>query len=171
MKIVIINGSAGVGKDTFVQICQKEYSKGQIENISTVDLIKTAAKILGWNEVKDERGRKFLSDLKDLACNYSNLSSEYLKKKIKDYKKLENTKYRVDIIFYHCREPEEIDKLKEEFSATTLLIKNNRIKQVESNHADKNVENYKYDYIIENNSGILDLTRKAVDFLHNVGVL
>lgn len=126
---------------------------------------------MGWNEIKDERGRRFLSDLKDIACEYSDLSSEYLKKKIKDYKKLENTKYKVDIIFYHCREPEEINRLKEEFSAITLLVKNNRIKPIESNHADRNVEDYDYDYIIENNSGILDLTRKAINFLHEIGVL
>lgn len=166
MKIVLINGGGGVGKDTFVQICQKEHLKGKIWNISTVDLIKEAAKILGWDGEKDEKGRKFLSDLKDLATSYSDLSFLYVSKKVSIAKE-EN----VDVIFVHCREPEEIARLKEQFNAITLLIKNNRVKSIESNHADKNIENYNYDYVIENNDSLLDLTKKAMKFLQDIGVL
>ena len=61
-EIVVINGSVGVGKDTFVQFCA-EYAP--IMNISSVDKVKEAAKVLaGWNGEKDEKSRKFLSDLK-----------------------------------------------------------------------------------------------------------
>ena len=46
-EIVVINGSGGVGKDTFVQFCG-EYTP--IMNISSVDKVKEAAKVLaGWN--------------------------------------------------------------------------------------------------------------------------
>ena len=63
-EIVVINGSGGVGKDTFVQFCN-EYTP--IMNISSVDKVKEAAKVLaGWNGEKDEKSRKFLSDLKEL---------------------------------------------------------------------------------------------------------
>ena len=57
------------------------------------------------------------------------------------------------------------------FNANTLLIKNKRVRPIESNHADRNVENFFYDFTIDNNKGILELTRKAADFLHEIGVL
>ena len=42
----------GSGKDTFVEFCAK-YAK--VMNISSVDKVKEAAKILvGWDEIKDE---------------------------------------------------------------------------------------------------------------------
>lgn len=171
MKIILINGFAQSGKDTFVQLCQKELRYGTIENISTVDLIKKAAFLLGWNGVKDDKGRKFLSDLKDTANLYSDLSSKYIKETIENSIKLNKTKYETKAIFVHAREPEEIDKLKKEFNAITLLIRNNRIEPVISNHADRNVENYKYDYIVNNNGSILDLTKEAVKFMKEVGIL
>lgn len=167
MKVALINGNGGVGKDTFIQICQKEYSKDKIWNISTVDLVKEAAKILGWNGEKDERSRKFLSDLKDLSEDYSNLSEKYISKVIEEAK----TTQKVEVIFVHVREPEQIKKLKEEFNAVTLLIKNNRVKQIETNHADKDVENFNYNFVIENNGSIIELTEKAVKFLKEIGVL
>ena len=167
MKIILINGAGGVGKDTFVQICQKEYLKGHIWNISTVDLVKEAAKIMGWTGEKDEKSRKFLSDLKDLATQYSDLSANYIRQK-----KLEaEGDGNVDAIFVHCREPEELERLSEEFNAITLLIKNNRVKPIESNHADRDIEQYKYDFVIENNEGLLELTKKAADFIKEIRVL
>ena len=166
MKIILINGTGGVGKDTFVEICQRMMDKDKILNISTVDLIKQAAKILGWNEQKDEKGRKFLSNLKDLATEYSDLSVSYISKTI-----LQAQEDGTEAIFVHCREPEELARLKERFDAITLLIKNNRVKPIESNHADRDIEQYEYDFVIENNEGLLELTKKAADFIKEIGVL
>lgn len=140
--------------------------KDKILNISTVDLIKQAAKILGWNEQKDEKGRKFLSNLKDLATEYSDLSVSYISKTI-----LQAQEDGTEAIFVHCREPEELARLKERFDAITLLIKNNRVKPIESNHADRDIEQYEYDFVIENNEGLLELTKKAADFIKEIGVL
>lgn len=140
--------------------------KDKILNISTVDLVKQAAKILGWDGQKDEKGRKFLSDLKDLATGYSDLSVSYISGTI-----LQAQEDRAEIIFVHCREPQELTQLKERFDAVTLLIKNNRVKPIESNHADRDIEKYEYDFTIDNNEGILELTKKAALFLEEVGVL
>ena len=140
--------------------------KDKILNISTVDLVKQAAKILGWDGQKDEKSRKFLSDLKDLATEYSDLSVSYISGTI-----LQAQEDRSEVIFVHCREPKELAQLKERFDAVTLLIKNNRVKPIESNHADRDIEKYEYDFIIDNNEGILELTKKAALFLEEVGVL
>ena len=55
MKIAIINGSAGVGKDTFVKYVKESYTLGTIVNVSTIDDVKRAARILGWDGIKDEK--------------------------------------------------------------------------------------------------------------------
>jgi hypothetical protein len=61
------------------------------------------------------------------------------------------------ILFIHCREPEEIKRLVDDFKCSTLLITNNNITQVESNHADANVNNYNYDFVIHNDGTLEDL--------------
>jgi len=57
-KVLIINGMGGAGKDTFVNFL-KEFIPTL--HISIVDNVKQLAKSLGWNEKKDERGRKLSS--------------------------------------------------------------------------------------------------------------
>ena len=70
-KIVVINGSGGSGKTTFVSMVKKYAS---VCEISSVERIKQAATLLGWNGDKTEKDRKFLSDLKFLSSAYNNLS-------------------------------------------------------------------------------------------------
>ena len=75
MKILIINGPPGAGKDCFVN-CIKSHSylsEYFVYNFSTVDRIKAIAEQCGWDGYKDEKGRQLLSDLKDAFTNYNNL--------------------------------------------------------------------------------------------------
>ena len=52
-KIIIINGGAGVGKDTFVRLCQN--IDPTIQNLSSVDYIREVAHELGWSGEKTIR--------------------------------------------------------------------------------------------------------------------
>jgi len=70
-----------------------------------------------------------------------------------------------DYIFVDCREPLEIAKLVKEFDATTVLIKRGGIEQFD-NMADRNVEDYAYDWEIINYS--LERLRKSAKTLINV---
>lgn len=63
-KVIVINGMGGVGKSTFISLCH-EIDPRVIET-STVDFVKEIALQAGWDGVKDEDGRRFLSDLKTL---------------------------------------------------------------------------------------------------------
>ena len=70
------------------------------------------------------------------------------------------------VLFVDVREPKEIQRLKEMYGATTLLIRRASAESEEtSNHADSDVFEYQYDVIIENNGTIDELREKAVDFL------
>ena len=74
--VVIINGTGGVGKDTFIDFCGEIV---KIMNVSAVDKVKEAAKILvGWNGEKDEISRKLLSELKRLSIDYNDAPTKYI---------------------------------------------------------------------------------------------
>ena len=132
-EIVVINGSGGVGKDTFVQFCG-EYVP--IMNISSVDKVKEAAKVLaGWNGEKDEKSRKFLSDLKELGIEYNDAPFKYISNMAEEFKKSDK-----QIMFVHVRESEEIEKCKKCLNAKTLLITNKNVAAINTNISDRDVD-------------------------------
>lgn len=160
-KFYIINGYGGSGKDEFVSSISPYLTREHLSvvNLSTIDPIKTAAISLGWTGEKDNQSRKFLSDLKDLATKTYDTSYRYVLHMIQ-YVNSSNAVY-----FIHCREPEEIDRLVNTLGARTIYIDaSKRVPKVISNHADKNVENYHYNYYIDNNGTIEELEAKAKDF-------
>ena len=159
-KVIIINGSAGVGKDTFSSICSK-YCK--VMNYSSVDKVKELAKYCGWDGNKDEKGRAFLSDLKIALTNYNDLPFECMKSKVEEFNSSD-----YNLLFLHIREPEEIARAANEFNAVTLLIKNERVEHITSNMADANVFDFKYDCTIANNSSLEQLDGLAKWFINQL---
>lgn len=157
-KLFIINGSGGVGKDTFVELVS-EYSG--VVNISSVAEVKKFATMMGWNGDKDEKSRKFLSDLKSLLVDYNDRPFTYMKRCVTDFL---NDKVN-EFCFLHIREPEEIQRAKEEFNATTILITRSTIEQVKGNHSDEDVLKYTYDIHIKNDSSIDYLKAVARKFV------
>ena len=72
------------------------------------------------------------------------------------------------VVFIMCREPKEIERFKK-FGAKSILIRRPAVEcEQQSNHADKEVLNHKYDYIIENDGTLKDLQKKAKEFLKNL---
>jgi dephospho-CoA kinase len=159
-KICVISGHNGVGKDTFVNFIKDNCPFHTIINVSTIDCVKAAARKLGWDGIKDEKGRLFLSELKYFANQYYPISLNTV------YEAIDENP-RASCIFVHCREPKEIDKIKEEFDAITVLVKNDNIAAAK-NFSDQHVEDYKYDYIIDNNGSLYDLERTAKEFITRV---
>jgi hypothetical protein len=75
------------------------------------------------------------------------------------------------VIFIHCREPKEIQRLKETFNAVTVLVRRELVEKYEqSNGADSGVFDYKYDVTIDNNGDIPELHAKACLFLADLGL-
>ena len=141
-QIVIINGTGGSGKDTFVEFCS---NYGKVMNFSSVDKVKEIAQAIGWDGKKTEKARKFLSDLKRLTTEFNDMSFNSIKDAVA---KFQNSDY--EILFIHIREPEEIERAANTFNAKTLLVKRIGLTNISSNYSDANVEKYEYDFIIEN---------------------
>lgn len=161
--VVIVNGTGGSGKDTFVKYCSDYLDSFNINsvNLSTVDKIYKVAEILGWDGEKDNKSRKFLSDLKDIWSEYNDGPFNYILNKVNE---IDEITYNFFVVFVHSREPYEIEEFKNYYKdlCTTVLIRRNGI-YVDSNHADSNVENYNYDLYIENNS-LDQLKESAIQF-------
>jgi hypothetical protein len=158
---VIINGAARSGKDSFVEFCKEIPKSYNIYRISSVDRIYEAAGLLGWGGQKDEKGRQFLSDLKDMSTKNYDGPEQYMLGQIKTFVK-------PFVAFYMIREPEEIQKFKKQISNfCTLLINRPNLKQY-LNHADANVEKYIYDYIIYNDGSLEELKKQAKSYLRYI---
>ena len=155
--IVVINGTGECGKDTFIKLISK-YKR--VYNFSSIDKVKEIARIIGWDGTKDEKSRKFLSDLKNLTKEYNDMPYNCTKEAIEEFKNSD-----CEIMFIHIREPEEIKRIVDTFGAKTLFIKRENLNEITSNSSDGRVSKYKYDYSILNTT-LEEYEKKACEFIN-----
>lgn len=167
-KIIILNSKGGAGKDTFFKFC-KEILGDCTYHISTVDCVKDLAMELGWNGEKTLRDRRGLSNLKDLMTMWGDIPYQDVKSEISDiiYEWM-NGGEDFGVIFVDCREPDEIYRFNQELGAQSLLIVRDSLPTNYGNHADDDVFNYKYDYVIDNNGSLEDLKEAAKTFINEI---
>lgn len=172
IQIVAVNGYPESGKTTFEDLCIRELGHAWGTKTSTVEFIKTIATLMGWNGEKTPEARAFLSDLKDLASRSPWGDIPFLEVKNfcvkKDYElmRFDMEKSSTIYVFVDVREPENIQKFKEELGAITLFVKrNNPNGKIFTNHADANVEQFQYDFIIDNTGTLQDLKKIAKEFI------
>ena len=170
MKILIVNGSPKSGKDLF---CENAHNNcAFIYPISVVDRIKQIALFGGWDGNKDAKGRKLLSNLKDAFEEYNDLPHEYVLQFI------ENRTHVLDqldmigtdnaIFLVQSREPKDIQRWVDENGARTLLIHREGMDVSWGNHADDEVGDYQYDYMLFNSGTIEDWEAKTVKFINQL---
>lgn len=156
-KILIINGSGGCGKGEFVKSIKKQV---EVMQTSIIDAVKEITGVNG----KEEKDRLFLSTVKIAYEEYNDMPFQDMKTMVDDFHNEEYLK-DVPILTIDMREPHDIQRAVEEFGAITIYLSNNRVPRIYSNIADAGVENYDYDYYIENDGSIEDLVQKAKDLL------
>lgn len=160
---IVINGVGGCGKDTLVSILANHR---KVKNVSSITPVVDVAKYCGWDGVKTEKSRKFLSDLKRLLTDFNEYSLNYLLAEQDKFINDDN-----EFMFVHIREPEEIEKFvnHSKTKTYTLLItpREELQNKVYGNTSDDGV--YRYDYnLIFNNDQPLDITESIwLDFISN----
>ena len=144
--VIVINGAGGVGKDTLCDIAKEHF---RIKNVSSITPIKEIAALCGWDGGKDDKARKFLSDLKRLTVEYNDFPTLWLMERYSEFLSSDE-----EIMFVHIREGEEIEKFVKATGgiAKTLLVRaRERMKHHQyGNVSDDLVENYNYDYYFDN---------------------
>lgn len=184
VKVVVINGMPGSGKTTFEFICRDLCDHGipgfesnrrlVVDICSTIDFVKQIALECGWDGTKTPENRRFLSDLKDLLTHWNDIPYKRILERTTQLSAWASYNYLDWILFVDCREPAEIQKLKERLNATTVLIQREEVKHGEvSNHADADVFYYDYDLTIYNNSDIMHLedeAKKFIEYMKKEGV-
>jgi hypothetical protein len=139
----------------------------KIKNISSITPIKELATRTGWDGNKDDRARKFLSDLKRICVEYNDYPTVWAKGEYEKFLLSDE-----EIMFVHIREPEEIAKFVEatEGRAKTLLIRGGKrmSKANYGNVSDDGVENYSYDYYFVNENTLDAAERDFVALLHEI---
>ena len=159
-KVYITNGSAGNGKDSFAEFLGKYVP---VYKYSSIDLVKEMYESIGIDRNnKDEKKRKLYSDTKDMLTQYDDIPFKDIASIVADFK---NNKIEAEVLLIDIREPEEIARAEKTFGAETILVRRANAKKIDSNHADRNVENYVYDYIIENNGTLEQLEDVAYQFI------
>ena len=160
--VVIINGRGTSGKDT----CISFINSFKVMNVSSIDPIKEAATILGWNGVKTKKARKYLSDMKKLSVEFNDYPMNYIMKMYEKFMSLYNED---DVMCIHVREPEEIKKIKDNIPrAFTLLVKRDLVGEL-GNDSDDNVEDFEYDVEFENNGTMEEANvnfNKLINYLY-----
>lgn len=155
-KLFIVNGRPKAGKTEFEKLVSK-YIPTYIT--STITEVVAVVDDLHGKSEKNEIRRKLLSDIKQefVKTNIITLITEI---KVNEFYKSDKK-----IMFLDSREIKEIELFKYVFDFETIFIKNDRVPKVISNSSDANVENMKYDYIIDNNGTLAELEKKAKDFV------
>ena len=166
MKVFVVNGLPTSGKTTFEQLVVEEARKQNklVLITSIINIVKICANTLGWEGAKNAADRKFLSDLKDALEEWKDIPYLSL---LADYKIAKEA--GIDIMFIDAREPKDIERIKRDFNAKSILVHRDEVfGQEQSNHADSNVYETAYDYIIYNNADLQNLRNSAILFLESL---
>jgi len=181
MKILMISGKSGSGKDTFANIMREKLSNKKCITLHYADLVKYYLKqYYNWNGVKDEKGRTLLQQL----------GTNKVRAKFPDYwaetiaKFLAAIPNDFDCAFIpDARFPNEIEVVKQ-YNPDALSIRierydekgNNYINpaftQEQLNHpSETSLDDYEdFDYIVSN-SDLTELEDSAKAILIDIGLL
>lgn len=159
--LIVINGFAGSGKDTFCRYCGDYlYRKDKTTWIKhSSNFSKTVLYSMGWDGKKTPETRKLLADIVAFG--------EITGSNLKDLFRFVDKNEKLDIIFYHERNPKEIQKIVDYYKCSqnitvlTVFI-NRKVNEIEEDRW--NIRNFGYDVTIMNDETLEDLEKCAKYF-------
>lgn len=174
--IVIINGLGGSGKSTFcsqskASFINKVKSPSLSYELSTVDFVKEVATFCGWRGEKEPKDRAFLHDLKMALEEWNDIPNKKTQEIIEQFMELP---YENRLFFVNIRETKGIDSFKKwalnekKYKVFTVFVTNPNIISNEAKNVKDEMLDYDYDFVISNDGDILDLQKKADEFISNI---
>lgn len=173
MKIlIVINGYPKSGKSLMCKYINEILLTKNILSleVSYASLAKSIATSLGWNGEKTLEDRLFLSELTNITAKWKNLP---FMNNIEEINNGFNSKY--DCAMIHAREPKTIEDIKKYYSDNknvkvyTVYLERRAVKDEKfSNEADRGVENYDYDFYLNNNGTKESLFKTTEDWIEYI---
>jgi dephospho-CoA kinase len=170
MHVIILSGKARSGKDTTADIIAS--SPDFAYRTAFGDHLKNIALILGWNGVKDKRGRKFLQQLGDVIRAYN--PRYFIDKVIKDIQDRATFLPNDIVCITDCRYLNELQAIIDSFpNVTTIRIERNATSDLtdtqRAHQSETELDSYlNFDFLIQNNGTLNDLERKIKFILEEI---
>jgi len=157
-QLIVLSGESGSGKDTLAE--QVLSYKSNFQLYAFANPLKDMAIEVGWNGIKDERGRTFLQSLGDVIRSYN--SSYFIDKAKQVWQIAKNN--NLSLIITDCRKIDEADWTIQQGG---LLIRIERphnpsgLKGEQKKHnTERELDNYKFPFKIINDGTIEELVDK-----------
>lgn len=157
MKIYMIAGKAGAGKNTTANYIKEYYEQNGKKTVIT-EMSKYlklyAEEIVGWDRKRETKPRTFLQSVGDFVRKEAFTDTFFIDRILEDMKVYE--KFADIVIIADVRYPMEIDAIKNNYDAIIIDVVNEfseyDLKPNEKKHASENALNSydKFDYIIHN---------------------
>jgi hypothetical protein len=170
-QLIIINGYAGAGKDTFVHMVKDRLNEDGVGvfNLSSITPVwELLRDHLGINmDQKTAKERKLAADVKAALDDYDFTATRMVMNKA--YNEL--LYFKKAVAFIHMREPRAIKFCKENYTAfplATLFIDRPQPRLTVGNVADDSVGAYTYDHYVDNDGSLEDLAIKAKAFVQKL---
>lgn len=166
MTLILINGYAGAGKDTFVRFFT-EFMNGRGKrtvNLSSITPVWDMLKNQGIDmDCKGPEERKLAAEVKAALDNYNFYATQLVLQKA-----VVATVTNADYVFIHMREPRALQYSKDRWAGMsklpckTIFIERNQQELNIGNVADDSVYNFEYDDVVNNTKNLTNLSTEAV---------
>ena len=176
MTLILINGYAGAGKDTFVKFFSEEAEKQgkRVVNLSSITPVWKMLKNQGIDmDRKGPEERKLAAEVKAALDNYNFLAT----KMALDSAWTEFVKGN-DIVFIHMREPRAFSygemywtRYSSKHDCRTLFIDRPQPALTVGNVADDSVRLYTYKDHVANYGSLRDFQEAAVNYFYHLRML
>lgn len=158
MRVILLIGKAGVGKDESYKCIKELYPVA--ERYAFADRLKIFAYEMGWDGRKDERGRKLLQGIGQTVRAYKEGFWA-----LKVAKAVEHDMPEIAVIT-DCRFPNEIQIIKNYFrDVTTIRIIRDGVAEI-NDISENALNDYEPDFTIDNNGTVLDLQNSLKEVLN-----
>lgn len=170
MKVLLIGGKAGAGKDTVANFIQHNFPN--VKRLALADPIKSIAFSMGWDGDKDEKGRRLLQHLGQVGREYN------------ENMWVADAVWRINLnqlstdnnlfVISDFRFPNEYSVLKETFSDVVTLNIVGRQREMEDSLwkdvSENSLSDFKFDYTLVNSGTLSDLEETVIKFVEENGL-
>lgn len=145
----IINGSGGVGKDTFIDFVEECIGRERVHRFPPYT--ELTRYLMGRRILSTERFTELVSSIFELLAEYE---YECFSKEPGE-----------TVMFMEIADPEQIDRAVTKFNAKTILVTNRNVAPIHLNEANE------YDIYIDNSGTLGDLREAARGFCIDQGLI